>query len=468
MAAMMAFILFACSEKIVNENGSSAKAVFRAYVGQSSGFEAMDLFVLTVTGPDFKPITANLLLSDDGYLVYQSVGNDIIDTTLEIPVGRNRLFTIEAFDTPATGGPGQTLIYRGEQRADVYPGVPVAISVVLQPMVPMIRLAPRTQTQLPLESFPVAVEAYHLPDVGSASIYINFPYNDLEIDSVTPGAGLEARVPDLSFDEGGGEGYHYVYAASGNSNLSLTNNDGYAQLAVIYFTGAYTGQTMYIITDIVLGEGEGGIDGTDGQGIEDVFWDGAKAIIAVDFSTYDPLLDFPDYDLETAIMEYSGADRGNIHLSDVFGIGNLTWDEHEILDLTGLNQLPNLRLFSARYCGATCLSDISGVAGCPELEYLNLAYNDITDISALAGLNTLEHLDLSGNDNLEDISALANLANLSYVDLAFTAVTSLQVLVDNTGITAGDTVNVSCTEINGGPDVTALEERGVMVWMGCK
>jgi hypothetical protein len=462
------FLLFACSEKIVNENGPTAKAVFRAYVGQSSGFEEIDLFILTVTGPDFDPITANLVLVD-GYLMYYSVGNDVLDSTLKIPVGRNRLFTIEAYDTPATGGPGQRLIYRGQQRADVYPGLPIAISVVLEPMVPMIRLSPRMQTRLPLESFPVAVEAYHLPDIGSASIYLGFSSNYLAIDSVNPGAGLENRVPDLSFDEGGGEGYHYIYAASGNSNRSLTNADGYAQLAVIYFTGAYTGPTMNIITDIYyLGEGEGGIDGTDGQDIEDVYWDGAQARIAVDFITHDPLLQFPDYDLETAIMEYSGAERGNIHLSDVFGIMNLTWNEHEIQDLTGLNQLPNLKLFSASYCGETCLSDISGIAGCPKLEYLNLGWNDISDISVLAGLKTLRHLDLSMNDGIVNISALSGLTNLSYVDLSWTGITTLQPLIDNHGIGAGDTLFISCTAIEGGPQVELLESRGVWVAWGCK
>ena len=467
----MALLLFSCSKKIVNDN-ATVDSNLRIQVGMSNGFQAIDQFVLTVSGADFDPITANLVLDNDGYLVYRT-GGDVIDSSLGIPVGRNRLFTIEAFDNKV-GGPAPLLVYKGEQRTDVYPGTPINLSIVLKPVVPMIRLAPRMQTQQPLSSFPVAVEVYNLPNIKSVNLYLDYDEAVINGDSAVMGNGLASRVPDLSFNVYNIDFVYYVMnIESGNSNASLTDAQGYAELAVIYFTGAYTnGTSTDYFTDFPIADYEGGIVGTDGNSIpiDSIYWDNARAHIIPDFGD-DPLLNFPDTALETAIVEYSGALAGNIHLSDVFGIEQMTWDYHNITDLTGLNQLPNLKLFSAEYCNGDlidCLSDISGVVGCAKLEYLNLGYNDITDIVPLRDVKTLQHLDLSGNANLSDIGTLQYLPNLSYVSLSGTAITSLQPLLDNLDFATNDTLNLGCPDYDPSADVDVLESRGVTVIWGCK
>ncbi len=468
-AAVMALLLFSCSKKIVNDD-ATVDSNLRIQVGMSTGFQAIDQFILTISGADFKPITVQLFLNIDGYLYYPQ-SDDRTDSTLEIPVGRNRLFTIEAFDNKI-GGPTPLLVYKGEQRTDVYPGTPINLSIVLKPVIPMIRLAPRAQTQNPLASFPVAVEAYNLPNVKSASLYLDFVSADLDGDSANIGSGLASRVPDLVFDVSNvDDAYYNIYVASGNSNASITDAQGYAELAVIYFTGAYSnGPSTDFFTDLIILDNEGGVVGTDGNSIpiDSIYWDNARAHIIPDFGD-DPLLSFPDPDLESAVVEYSGAQAGNIHLSDVFGIENMTWDYHSITDLTGLNQLPNLKIFSIANCnGDVCLSDISGVVGCPKLEYLNLGYNDITDIVPLRDIMTLQYLDLSGNTSLSDIGTLQYMPNLSFVNLSNTAITSLQPLVDNLEFATNDTLDLGCPDFDPSAEVDVLEGRGVTVFWGCK
>ncbi len=84
------------------------------------------------------------------------------------------------------------------------------------------------------------------------------------------------------------------------------------------------------------------------------------------------------------------------------------------------------------------------LSGLTNLTRLFLDDNSITDIGALSGLTSLIFLHLTNNPNLTDI----------------------QPLLDNTGLSAGDTVylrstNVSCA------DVAALQAKGVDVISDC-
>jgi len=71
-------------------------------------------------------------------------------------------------------------------------------------------------------------------------------------------------------------------------------------------------------------------------------------------------------------------------------------------------------------CSRIAVSDINyldGIENCSELEYLNLAHQNITDISPLHTLLRLKYLNLSQNRSIVDISPLANLTQLKYLDL---------------------------------------------------
>ncbi|NIM47876.1 MAG: leucine-rich repeat domain-containing protein, partial [Gemmatimonadales bacterium] len=86
----------------------------------------------------------------------------------------------------------------------------------------------------------------------------------------------------------------------------------------------------------------------------------------------------------------------------------------------------------------------SALSGLTSLTYLYLASNSISDISALSGLTSLTYLYLTNNPNLTDI----------------------QPLLDNTGLGAGDTVDLQSTSVSCS-DVAALEAKGVTVLSDC-
>ena len=75
---------------------------------------------------------------------------------------------------------------------------------------------------------------------------------------------------------------------------------------------------------------------------------------------------------------------------------------------------------------------------------LHLSYNSIHDISPLSGLTSLTTLRLENNQNL----------------------TNIQPLLDNTGLGAGDTVNLESTSVSC-TDVAALQAKGVLVLHDC-
>lgn len=72
-------------------------------------------------------------------------------------------------------------------------------------------------------------------------------------------------------------------------------------------------------------------------------------------------------------------------------------------DMTFLESLPNLEVL-VFYEGY--MTDISPIAACKNLRYLELTFSAISDISALANLDKLTDLDVAGCYNLEDISPI--------------------------------------------------------------
>ncbi len=106
------------------------------------------------------------------------------------------------------------------------------------------------------------------------------------------------------------------------------------------------------------------------------------------------------------------------------------------------------------------------MSGLTSLTFLDLYSTSITDISVLSGLTSLTLLDLDTN-SITNLSALSGLTSLTYLALdGNTYLSNIQPLLDNTGLGAGDTVdlrstNVSCT------DVVALGAEGVTVRAHC-
>ena len=131
----------------------------------------------------------------------------------------------------------------------------------------------------------------------------------------------------------------------------------------------------------------------------------------------------------------------------------------DISSLTGLYQLTTLWLSN------NSITDISPLAGLNKLTQLLLNHNFITDISPLAGLNELTSLWLSRN-SITDISPLAGKNELTSLLLDYNFITDISLLVENTGLGKGDSVDVRRNPLNAlsiNTHIPALQNRGVIV-----
>ena len=159
-------------------------------------------------------------------------------------------------------------------------------------------------------------------------------------------------------------------------------------------------------------------------------------------------------------------------LSGLTNLKELVLGSNSITDigaLSGLASLTALRLWN------NSISDISGLSGLTGLTTLDLRLNSISDISALSGLTSLTVLTLY-NNSISDISALSGLKDLGDVEGAFFRagpdlnlsnnrnLSTIQPLLDNTGLGAGGTVNLSDVDpAMPCADVALLQAKGVTV-----
>jgi len=96
-----------------------------------------------------------------------------------------------------------------------------------------------------------------------------------------------------------------------------------------------------------------------------------------------------------------GAQLEELHLSEVES------GYEDVEELTELRIL-SIRGTNHSHIPEAILSDISFVSDLSNLEFIDLAYNDIEDISPLEGLENLSHINLSHNHGLRDITPLVN------------------------------------------------------------
>ena len=170
----------------------------------------------------------------------------------------------------------------------------------------------------------------------------------------------------------------------------------------------------------------------------------------------------PDANLEAAIRGALNKPQGPIYNSDLESLTTLMALESGILDLTGLEYCVNL---SSLVLVNNNISDISALAGLTNLESLHLLGNNISDISPLAGLTNLWDLWLADN-YINDISVLSGLTKLQVLVLDRNNISDISPLVDNSGLLAGDLVDLSrnplsTTSVN--VYIPQLEARGVDV-----
>jgi len=149
--------------------------------------------------------------------------------------------------------------------------------------------------------------------------------------------------------------------------------------------------------------------------------------------TGDPVVTFPDPNLEAAIRETLNKPSESIYASELAGLASLSTYTFNrgIQSLSGLQYCTNL---TNLYLGSNQISDISALANLTNLTELELFGNQISDISALANLTNLTDLELWANQ-ISDISPLANLINLAHLDLASNQISGVSPLANLTRLT---------------------------------
>ncbi len=155
-------------------------------------------------------------------------------------------------------------------------------------------------------------------------------------------------------------------------------------------------------------------------------------------------------------------------LSDVSPLAHLTnlrflyLNHNRLSDVSPLAHLTNLRFL---YLNHNRLSDVSPLAHLTNLQELWLNHNRLSDVSPLAHLTNLRFLYL-GHNRLSDVSPLAHLTNLRFLWLDDNQIKDINPLVANTGLSEGDSVNLSANPLSDQAlteQIPALEARGVKV-----
>jgi len=133
-----------------------------------------------------------------------------------------------------------------------------------------------------------------------------------------------------------------------------------------------------------------------------------------------------------------------VEFSDISPLASLTNLTHLGLDVNQISDISPLALLTEvtwLHLGENQVSDISPLASLTEVAWLHLGENQISDISPLAKLANLEELYLQEND-ISGLSTLTGLTNLWELHLSDNNISDISPLVENSGLSQGDTVNL--------------------------
>jgi len=167
-----------------------------------------------------------------------------------------------------------------------------------------------------------------------------------------------------------------------------------------------------------------------------------------------PVVIFPDPNLEAAIRQAIVKPVGDIYQSDLEELKAFSAEIMHIVNLTGLEHCTNLIWLDL---WNNQISDISPLASLTNLTSLNLWYNQISDISPLASLTNLTKLWLNLN-RISDISPLTNLTSLTSLYLHTNQISDISPLTNLTSLTELDLHSNKISDISplAGANLTSL------------
>jgi len=209
----MVILAFGCSEKIVPSSRVNMQVQAKIAVP-----EAVDQFRLTITAEDIETIIVPMEFLN---------GNQLVAET-EVPSGPARVFTVEGLDELSR------VLYRGETTTDVNYQEAVTLDIDLVPVVPMLRISPRTQEHLMTTEFQVSIDAFNIPNLYNITMDVLFAsQNDLIwLDSIvmSPDPDSSRR---LSWE--GTYDATYIWLSESDVDSRLVDAAGKGRLATLYF-----------------------------------------------------------------------------------------------------------------------------------------------------------------------------------------------------------------------------------------
>jgi internalin A len=172
----------------------------------------------------------------------------------------------------------------------------------------------------------------------------------------------------------------------------------------------------------------------------------------------DPVVNFPDPNLEAVIRAYIGKPTGDIYESDLDGLTYLSAPGRGITNLSGLEHCTHLTVLSL---GENQISDISPLSTLTSLTGLRLYSNQISDISPLSTLTSLtDLLSLDGNQ-ISDISALSSLTSLIGLGLDTNQISDISGLSSLTSLTDLQLSRNQISDISALSSLTSLRNLGL-------
>ena len=150
-------------------------------------------------------------------------------------------------------------------------------------------------------------------------------------------------------------------------------------------------------------------------------------LVTTDEKPSGKVIDFPDENLEQAIMNQLGIYGRDVYESDMSKLEYLNiYYDYEIEDLTGIEYAKNLYSLSIY---DSDLSNLEPLSTLTSLRYLDITDSQVTDLSPISGLTKLEGLWLQGNP-IKDIQPLIGFDHLSTLALNDTEIADLSALLE--------------------------------------
>ncbi len=419
VAVAMALVMAAgCSEKPTDYDGGGN-------IGLDVEVESSKLLAqasrvrLTVKGPNFDSIVAVTDVSNTGAFEFQ----------VEVPAGPARLFILELFEPIPQAAQLERVIYRGANVADVRPDGRTRVPIRLIPMVPMVKLTPKSQTVPSGTQLSLDLKVYNMVGLTRAEFWIDF-------NSFTTGEYFEPILvgrPDWlpesfffdteinnNWDE---DMYRIRFGDSSGLPLPFLAQE-FTLLSIPFATEARADSAVRSVPlEFFFQERDLFVQGQpDIMG--EVYWETADVRLT---PLEDRVLAFPDSVLESELIWaiYLG-DANEIRLRDALLLDRFSVIESGVTDLTGLDQVANLTYIGVGY-GDSVIADLSPLAGLKKLKQLEIYREPVRDLRPLAGLLALERLTVSETP-LVDISPLAGLHNLTVLNLQTNSISDLSAL----------------------------------------